>query len=76
MVDVVDLKSDRIDFDFFSEGIGVVNRILSGIEVVVKMSVCISFEAVIISAFTSFVIPSLLDIVNIVSSNSSYGEKN
>ena len=51
----------------------VVNDILSGIEVVVDMIVCISFEAVIISAITSFVFTCLLDIVYIISSNSSCG---
>ena len=50
-----------------------VNDILSGIEVVVDMFVCIIFEVVIISAVTSFVFPCLLDIIYIVSSNSSYG---
>ena len=55
MVDVVDLESDCVYCDFFSEGIGIVNDILSGIEVVVDMFVCISFEAVTISAVTSFV---------------------
>ena len=50
-----------------------VNDILSGIEVVVDMIVCISFEAVIISAITSFVFTCLLDIVYILSTNSSCG---
>ena len=50
-----------------------VNDILSGIEVVVDMFICIIFEVVIIPAVTSFVFPCLLDIVYIVSSNSSYG---
>ena len=52
MADVIDLESDCI---FFSEDIGVVNEILSGIEVVIDMFVCISSEVVIISAVTSFV---------------------
>ena len=73
MVDLVDLESDCIDCDFLSECIGVVNDILLGIKVVVGMFVCISFEAVIISAITFFVSPCLLDIVYIVSWNSSCG---
>ena len=71
MVDVVVLESDFKYCDFLSENIGVVNGILSGIEVVVDMFVCVIFEAVIISAVNSFVSPCLLDIVYIVSSNSS-----
>ena len=50
-----------------------VNDILSGIEVVVDMFVCIRYEAVIISAVISFVFPCLLDILYIVPSNSSCG---
>ena len=68
MVDVVDLESDCITCDFLSEGISEVNDILSRIEVVVDMFVCISFETVTISAVTSFVLPCLLDILYIVSS--------
>jgi len=71
MADVVELQLEYIDFDFLSEGIGVVNDKLSGIEVVVDMFVCILFETVIISAVTSLVLPCLLDTVCIVSSNLS-----
>ena len=50
-----------------------VNGILSGIEMVVIVFVCITFETVIISAVISFDFSYLLDIVYIISSNSSYG---
>ena len=73
IVDIVYLESDCVDCGFLSEGIGVVDGMLLGIEVVVDMFVCISFEAVIISAVITFVFSCLLDIVYIVSSNSSYG---
>ena len=49
---------------FFSEGVDVVNDILSEIEVVVDMLVCISFEVVIILAVALFVFPYLLYIVS------------
>ena len=64
---------DCIDYELLSENIGVVNNILSGIELVVDMFVCISFEVVIVAAVTSFVFPCLFDIVYIVFSNLSYG---
>ena len=63
MVDVVYLVSDCRHCDFFSEGVDVTNDILSEIEVVVDIFVCISFEVVIISAVTLFVVPYLLHIV-------------
>ena len=49
------------------------NDILSRIESIVDLFISISFEAVAILAHTSFVFPCLLDIVYIVSSNSSCG---
>ena len=73
MVGIVDFESDCIDCEFFSEGIGAMIGILSGIEVVVDMFVRISFEALIISAVISSVFPCLLNNVYILSSNSSCG---
>ena len=73
MVDLANLESDCKDCDFLSECIGVVNDILSEIEVVGNMFLCVSFEGVTILSVTSFVFPCLLDIVYIVSSYLSYG---
>ena len=69
IVDILDLESDCNDCDFLSEDIGLVNDILPGIGVVVDIFVCISFEAVITLAITSFVFLCLLEIVFTISSS-------